>query len=124
MLGALTDFSASRWGKLIVILVWLVVAAVLVPVAPTLEEVTENEQTAFLPDGAESTRVVELVAERFPSDGTPAIVVFHNPDGLTDLDLQAARALNDWLLAEEPENVDRNGVVSIFTTPGAESSLR
>ena len=87
MLSRVTDFSCSPRGKWLVIVAWLIVTAVLVPVAPTLDDVTSNDQETFLPKGAESTRVARLVAERFPSAGTPAIVVFHNPNGLTDGDL-------------------------------------
>jgi len=68
--------------------------------------------------------VVELVQDRFPSDETPAIIVLHCPVGMTDQDLAAAQAPNDWLLNESPEYEDRNGVVSVFATTGAESSLR
>ena len=123
MLSRVTDFSCSPRGKWLVIVAWLIVTAVLVPVAPTLDDVTSNDQETFLPKGAESTRVARLVAERFPSAGTPAIVVFHNPNGLTDGDLAEAKRLNDWLLTESPENVDRQGLVSIFTVPQAAASL-
>jgi len=47
VLGVLTDFPSSRRGKWIVILSWIVLGAVLLPLAPTLDEVTENEQSAF-----------------------------------------------------------------------------
>ena len=33
------------------------------------------------------------------------------------------RQLNDWLLTEAPANVDRDGVVSVFTNPQAAASL-
>lgn len=120
MLSAITDFSSSRRGKWILILIWLVAAVAIVPLAPRLADVIENDSATFLPDGAESTEVAALVESRFPSAGTPAILVFNNPGGLTDGDKDRARILGDWLLGEEaPELIDPSGVVSIFTVPQA-----
>lgn len=124
MLHRLTDFSSSRRGKWIVIVAWIVLAAVIVPIAPRLSDVLSNGSASFLPKGAESTRVNELVQERFPSSGTPAILVFHRDSGLTDADKQVAKTLGEWLVSDEaPSNVDRNGIVSIYTVPQAASSL-
>lgn len=123
MLGAITDFSSSKRGKWIVIAIWLVLSAVIVPLAPALDEVESNDQASFLPNGAESTRVVELVESRFPSDGTPAILVFHSNNGLDDADLAGVKQINDWLLSDAaPENV--GSVISIFTQPQAAASLQ
>lgn len=122
MIHAITDFSASRRGKWIIIAVWLLVTAVVVPLAPRLADVTTNDEASFLPSGAESTKVAELVKTEFPSDGTPAIIVFRNADGLTEQDLNQARQINDWLLSGNAgDNVD--GVVSIFTVPQARDRL-
>lgn len=124
MLARITDFSSSRRGKWIVILVWLIAAATVVPLAPMLADVIENDSATFLPEGAESTEVGKLVEARFPSAGTPAILVFHNPDGLTEEDKDQARILGDWLLGEHaPDLIDPSGVVSIFTVPQAAAGL-
>ncbi len=122
MIRAITDFSTSRRGKWIILAIWLVVTAAVVPLAPQLSSVTTNDQASFLPSGAESTRVAQLVKSKFPSDGTPAIIVFRNASGLTDQNLSDAQKINDWLLSGKPgDNVE--GVVSIFTVPQARSSL-
>ena len=84
MLDRITDFSSSRRGKWIVIAVWLILAVVVVPLAPSLSDVTNNDSSTFLPSDAETTEVDRLVEERFPSDTTPVILVFHNPDGLSE----------------------------------------
>jgi uncharacterized membrane protein YdfJ with MMPL/SSD domain len=124
VLPAITDFSTSPRGKWIVILVWLVIAATIVPLAPRLADVIDNDSGTFLPDGAESTKVRELVESRFPAAGTPAILVFHNPNGLADADKDQARILGDWLLSEDaPELVDPSGVISIYTVPQAAAGL-
>ncbi len=124
MLARITDFSTSPRGKWIVILVWLALAATIVPLAPRLADVIDNDSGAFLPGGAESTRVQELVESRFPTPGTPAILVFHNPNGLTEADKDQARILGEWLLNDEaPDSIDPTGVISIFTVPQAAAGL-
>lgn len=122
MLSALTDFASSRRGKWIVIAAWFLVAAVIVPLAPRLDEVVQNEATDFLPEDAESTRAVELVQQRFPSDSTPAILVFNNPNGLSDADLAEAKRIGDALAAPDaPDNIE--SVISVTTQPQAAASL-
>lgn len=124
MISRITDFSSSPRGKWVVIATWFLVAAVLVPISPTLSDVLENDSATFLPEGAESTEVNELVDERFPSDTTPAIVVFHNPDGLTEQQQAVAEELGEWAQSNNaPENIDGDGIVSIFTVPQAAQGL-
>jgi uncharacterized membrane protein YdfJ with MMPL/SSD domain len=124
MLHRITDFSSSRRGKWIVIAIWLVLAAVVVPLAPSLSEVTNNDSSTFLPNDAETTEVDRLVEERFPSDTTPAILVFHNPDGLTEDQKAFAKTLGEWAASDDaPENIDAGGIVSIYTVPQAAQGL-
>ncbi len=107
MLNRITDFSSSPKGKWIVVAVWLVLAGLIIPLAPMLSDVTENDSSSFLPEGAESTQVQELVDERFPSDTTPAIVVFHNADGLTDEQKAFADTLGTWAAVGRGAGCDR-----------------
>ncbi len=124
MLNRITDFSSSPKGKWIVIVAWIVLAGILIPLAPALSEVTTNDSTTFLPDEAESTDVATLVEERFPADTTPAIIVFHNDDGLTEEQQGFAETLGAWAQGDEaPDNIDPNGIVSIFTVPQAAEGL-
>lgn len=124
MFGVITDFASSHWGKWIIIAAWVVVAAMLIPLAPSLSSVTSNDAASFLPKNAESTRVQELVSERFPANGTPVILVFHRQGGLTDADKTAVRHLSTWATSPSaPSNIDRHGVVSIATVPEAASRL-
>jgi putative drug exporter of the RND superfamily len=124
VLSRITDFSSSPWGKWIVIAVWLLVAAILIPLSPMIADVTNNDSETFLPEGAESTEVRALVEERFPSDTTPAIVVFHNPDGLADDERAVAEELGRWAQSNDaPEALDGNSVVSMFTVPQASAQF-
>jgi uncharacterized membrane protein YdfJ with MMPL/SSD domain len=122
MIALFTDFASSKRGKWIIIAIWFVLTALIVPLSPRLDEVVRNESGDFLPEGAESTQVEELVAAEFPSDGLPAIIVFRNPEGLSDANRAEAQRVSDQLVADAaPENID--GVVSVFTRPEAASSL-
>jgi putative drug exporter of the RND superfamily len=120
----ITDFSSSPKGKWIVIAIWLVLAVAIIPTAPMLSDVTTNDSSTFLPDGAESSEVDSLIRERFPRDTTPAIVVFHSAEGLTDEQKAAADQLGRWAQSDNaPDNIDPNSVISIFTVPEAEGGL-
>ena len=73
---------------------------------PRLSDVRENEAALFLPGDAESTRAYELARERFPSAGTPALIVLREPAGLSPPTVAAAAGLADWLTGPDaPDNV-------------------
>ncbi len=122
VIHAITDFSTSRRGKWVVLVLWILVTGLIVPLAPKLADVTSNDESSFLPSGAESTKVADLVRQEFPSNGTPAIIVFRNSAGLSNQNLSDAQQINDWLTSGKAgDNVQ--GVVSIFTVPQARDSL-
>ncbi|MYD95473.1 MAG: hypothetical protein F4Y02_17695, partial [Chloroflexi bacterium] len=90
-----------------VVLAWGIAGLVISLTAPPLADVTTNSPEDFLPSNSESQRALELVAEKFPgSRGTPAIVVFHRPDGLSHEDLatvaEASAALGGGAGARAP----------------------
>lgn len=123
MLDRIAALSASRHLKWVVIVAWVAFVAAITVIAPTLGSVTSNDDETFLPEDAESTRVSQLIDQYFPSAGTPAIVVFRNPAGLSDADLAEVRRFSDWATSvDAPGNI--RGVVSVFTTPEAADSLR
>jgi RND superfamily putative drug exporter len=57
-----------------------------------LAGVTENEQAAFLPDSAESTKALELEQRFAGSQDIPALVVYERRGGLTPTDLEGVEA--------------------------------
>ncbi|MFF8293173.1 MMPL family transporter [Streptomyces sp. NPDC016309] len=71
-----------RWlAPVLAVLVWLVAGAALGPYAGKLGEVSTNDRAAFLPEGAESTRVGEL-RRSFEKDRTvPVILVWVAGEG-------------------------------------------
>src|SRR5688572_19635885 len=79
--------ATGRRTKWMVVVVWVIVAAIAGSFAGKFEEGQENEQSSFLPGNAESVRALEQT-ERFPSgDNAPVVVVYRNDDGLTQADL-------------------------------------
>ncbi len=93
-----TEPRASRrginWRRVLLPAVVLVVAVfVVMPVAGTLSgklsSVTENDQAAFLPDSAESTKSLELETRFAGDQDIPALIVWERTEGLTDADLAA-----------------------------------
>ena len=123
MIHRVTDFAASRRGKWITLAVWLIVSAIVTPLAPQLSEVTTNDESSFLPSGAESTRVAALIKRDFPSDGTPAIIVFRDADGLSERDLTQAKQVSDWLTSGAA-GANVHDVVSIYIVPQAAEQLQ
>jgi putative drug exporter of the RND superfamily len=93
-----TETPAGRrgisWRRVLLPAVVLVVALfVVMPVAGTLSgklsSVTENDQAAFLPDSAESTKSLELETQFAGDQNIPALIVWERTSGLTDADLAA-----------------------------------
>ncbi|MFF7766223.1 MMPL family transporter [Streptomyces massasporeus] len=86
---------ARRLVPLVLLLVWLGVGGTLGPYAGKLGEVATNDQAAFLPRSAESTRVLEARAAFDQSETVPAIVVW-TADGARfteDRQAEATRAV-------------------------------
>ncbi|MDN5745307.1 MAG: MMPL family transporter [Nocardioidaceae bacterium] len=92
MFGALGSFVSRRpWY---VIGAWVVLAVLVVALAPKLE--STSDQSEFLPDHYESIKAADLQAEEFPGAVTPgAILVFQRSDGaeLTPQDQNAVVAI-------------------------------
>lgn len=72
--------SAPRWVRWVVplalVLVWLGIGGTLGPYAGKLGEVATNDQAAFLPRAAESTKVLQARKAFETSASVPAIVVW------------------------------------------------
>ena len=122
MINILTDFACSKKGKWITLVIWLISAGILISSLPRLDQVQENNQALFLPANAESTNAFELAQKKFPSDGTPTIIVFHNDEGLSNEVFSAERDLTQWLIStESPNNI--NQVLSPSLSPNLATNL-
>jgi uncharacterized membrane protein YdfJ with MMPL/SSD domain len=122
IVARLTDISASRRGRWVVLLVWLVIAGLLTVAAPRLAGLYDNAASSSIGD-QESVRAAELLNREFPNQrGVPVVLIFHNPSGLSEQDFAAAELTSSWLASEAaPENVAQ--VVSIYTVPQARPQL-
>lgn len=92
MVRKMLSLPSGRVAKWVVLALW---AALLVPAlmsAGRLGEVEQNDNSAWLPGNAESTRIVDR-AEKFQlADTLPAIVIYDRPEGITPADMAKARA--------------------------------
>ncbi|MFF3214405.1 MMPL family transporter [Streptomyces sp. NPDC002886] len=88
--------STSRWVRWLVPLVllaaWLGIGGTLGPYAGKLGEVATNDQAAFLPQSAESTKVLEARKAFERAESVPAIVVWQAPEGVRITDSQQQEA--------------------------------
>ena len=80
--------SSRRWllPALLVVL-WLAIGGPLGSFQGKLAGVQQNDNAAFLPAAAESTRVLDLQRRFADADVVPAVVVYERPGGLTEADL-------------------------------------
>src|SRR5829696_1934742 len=77
----IVSLPSGRRTKWVVLGFWVVVFAVAGPLAGKLNSAQQNDASAWLPNNAESTQVVELAKRFAPSDIFPALVVYERPDG-------------------------------------------
>src|SRR3712207_5256033 len=71
----------GRWSKWAVLAFWIAMFAVAGPLSAKLNSAQQNDASAWLPNNAESTQVLNL-SERFtPSDVFPALVVYERAGG-------------------------------------------
>lgn len=98
----------ARWlVPLVLLFVWLGVGGTLGPYAGRLGEVATNDQAAFLPRSAESTRVLDARAAFDRSETVPAIVVWTADGQRLTADRQAEATRAVAALAGRPGVVGR-----------------
>ncbi|MFN8159905.1 MAG: MMPL family transporter [Solirubrobacterales bacterium] len=87
MLRKVSSFSAGPRSKWVVFAVWLLLGVALGPLQPKLQDATKNENSDFLPNSAEATKVEDLLTNDFPGGReVSAIVVYTDPGGLEAAD--------------------------------------
>ncbi len=88
----IAEIPAGSWTKWIVVGFWVVAFFAAFPLAGKLMGAEKNDASAWLPAGAESTKVLDLQA-RFQSPNIfPAVVVYQRVSGLTAADRAKAAA--------------------------------
>jgi RND superfamily putative drug exporter len=107
---------AQRYS-IVVVIVWVAAAAALYLGAPRFSDVAVTDESQFLPQDTQSAEAGKLLKEKFATADTTSassgIIVVYNPDGLTDADMQQAKAIRDWLVSgSAPKAIA--GVTSVF----------
>ena len=78
--------TITKW---IVLAVWIVLLAPSFVLGAKLIDVQNNEASSWLPESAESTKVVEELSDTLDPNDIPTLVVYHRSSGLTQADLTA-----------------------------------
>jgi len=90
--GRLAWVPAGRRSKWVVLVFWVIVAAIAAGPAGLLMGAEKNDAIAWLPGSAESTKVIQA-AEKFQNkDEIPTIVVYERATGVTPQDLASVAA--------------------------------
>ena len=115
VLHALTDATASRWDKFVVIDRWL---------APRLADVYDNADTQASSSGGDFQVAQRLLLDALPSSrATAAIAVLTDASGLTDGDRIRAQQVSDWLISsQKPQSAGGWSRSSLCRRPPRSSS--
>ncbi|MEK6273400.1 MAG: MMPL family transporter [Actinomycetota bacterium] len=90
---ALASFVSGSRGKWVVLILWIIAFAAMMPLGSKLSDETQDDTTSFLPASAESTDVVKILDEDFPSgETTRGLIVYQRDAGLTAADKQKIAA--------------------------------
>ena len=100
----------GRVTKWIVLVAWIIIFGVASGLSAKLTDVQNNEASSWLPESAESTKVLEELSSTVDPNEIPTLVVYHRASGLTDDDFAAM----DEQAAEiaEIDGVTDEGVLS------------
>ena len=91
----------------------------MIGLAPNL--VDETNPVNFLPDDADSTKAYELVLEKFPAEGTAAIVVLSDSRGL-ERGFEGTEEFSVWLDSSEAPGQVRSSI-TVYNNPKAAAEL-
>ena len=115
----------GRRAKWAVVAFWLVVAGVAGLFGARLEAALDNEQSGFLPEGAQSAEVLELEERFVAEEEAPAVVVYRREGGLAPADLGKAeedrRAIGaaglEGIRTPSPPIPSEDGEAVLFVVP-------
>ena len=114
--------SSTTRGAIVGIVGWFLLIGLVSSVAPSLSDVTTNEQDEFLPAGAESVEALKIRAEKFPaSEGVPALVVFSSVDSASNRSSAVAEFTSTLLSSDAPESI--SSILSPSESSAAQATL-
>jgi RND superfamily putative drug exporter len=119
------DLPGGRRTKFAIVGVWVVILALVGPLAGQFEDVQENDPADYLPGKAESVEAIEVL-EDFPSgDIAEAITVFYREGGLEPSDQDYIEEIRAEINASERDGVgeteeaipSEDGAAALLLTP-------
>jgi putative drug exporter of the RND superfamily len=111
---AIVAIPSGRRTKWAVVIFWLIIVAVIGPLAGKLTGAEKNDASSWLPPAAESTKVL-AVQSRFQSPNIfTAVLVYDRQSGLTSAD--KAKAASDLLQLRAVPSVVRSQVAGTFVS--------
>jgi len=103
-MSRLFTLAASRRGKWVLALVWLVASAAAGSVSSKFQAAQKNDPASYLPGSAESSRALTQIRRISGGDElTPAVIVFHRAGGLGHADRGVISADRAGLNAQLPK---------------------
>ncbi|WP_136603749.1 MMPL family transporter [Paenibacillus dokdonensis] len=102
-----THYVSSRKGAWTVLIGWIVIILLLSLTAPGSKEYAVNSGEGSVHNDTPSAAAQQMMDEYFPSkDGLTALLVFHDPNRITDKDRSAITEVSQWLSsADKPQYV-------------------
>ena len=91
-LRKIAEIPAGSWTKWVVVGVWVVVLVIALPLSSKLTGAEKNDASAWLPGGAESTKVLNVQSQFQSPNVFPGVVVYERASGLTAADRAKAAA--------------------------------
>ena len=91
-MSALASFVSGSRGKWVVVILWIVAFAAMMPLGSKLSDETRDDTTSFLPASAESTEVVKALDNAFQSgETTQGLIVYQRNGGRVSCSSDAGR---------------------------------
>ncbi len=115
---------ASKY-KFYILAAWIIITVVFFFTAPSLSKVGVTDQSQFLPQNTQSSKVRSLLDSKFAgysTTGSSAIIVVYNPNGLTQQNLDDAKSLRTWMTSGNGPSAI-NSVISIFDNEALGTTL-
>ncbi|MGH2980600.1 MAG: MMPL family transporter, partial [Solirubrobacterales bacterium] len=107
---ALASTVSGRRGKWLVLAVWVVAVAALMPLGSKLSNATQDETASFLPQSSESKEVVDILNRDFDAGETSVgLLVYERPGGLTAADKR--------VIAEQAAEIQRSKKIDLTQSP-------
>lgn len=108
-----------RWG---ILALWLVVTIVLAVFQPDVNAILRLRGQDPLQENSPSKVATSILNKMHPTNGTSNIIVFHNPDKLTDQDMQQIEAGIVSIKSHQTE-LGVSDMLDPFSVPDTKSSL-